>query len=733
MAQVVAAPGGAVRRAALLSGIVAALWCAALFATDGSAPANPGLADLARRGPSMLAAQDALRGGNAERAVELLSSFDFGGREIEEYRLYFLANAYELQRRSAHARKTLARLWARSPRMIYRNDAGIHLGDLYLRGCYWNEVALLHEGLAAGPCESDVAALAKWNALGARLALGDPGAVLSLATAIATDAPRAAEGDDALAIVAALRGSTTTPAGGLTLDQKIRRAEALTRSGDAARALAELDSIRDPAGSYVVRGRMILARAVALQKSAKLAESEALLKPLFSGPDEIAIPALYNSWKNSRALEQTLRSASWRTIMVRENAGTRRVKIKGKWVERPMYRKVQKRVQVLDARTKAKIDGARAGAVRSLKSLLALPVDAAVRKEALREIASLAMEKKTQTSLEEAIEALVRVDPDTDLALQYLWDQGWSAWHRSDLATARERFAFIYRTYRGTSVRRKARYWYARCLERTGEPEEAKRHYQELVDVPYEDVYVIFARSRGAKPTAGLKWPNPFTMPDNWDELADRDMPEELRLAWELSRAGLMRDARAEIREKQSDANRSWAFGILAELYQSEGSPLLVSHSLRRGFPELGTVAQDRVPPRFLRMYYPLAYRELLERRAKERGLDADLVKGLVLQESGYEKDAGSGVGAVGLMQLMPATARETSRKVGRPWNRARLTDPEYNLDLGTYYLRSLFDMMRGNEILALAAYNAGFGNVQHWMRAERNRRRRVARRHSLL
>lgn len=85
-------------------------------------------------------------------------------------------------------------------------------------------------------------------------------------------------------------------------------------------------------------------------------------------------------------------------------------------------------------------------------------------------------------------------------------------------------------------------------------------------------------------------------------------------------------------------------------------------------------------------------------------------------QESSFDRTAVSGAGARGLMQLMPGTARDVSGKLGLPYNQARLTsDPAYNVTLGSYYIgmrRSNFS----NIMMAIAAYNAGAGNVRKWL-----------------
>ena len=101
------------------------------------------------------------------------------------------------------------------------------------------------------------------------------------------------------------------------------------------------------------------------------------------------------------------------------------------------------------------------------------------------------------------------------------------------------------------------------------------------------------------------------------------------------------------------------------------------------------------------------------------RGIDLEwsLVHGLILQESMFDYKARSPAGARGLMQLMPATARETAKKLGVPYSVSRLTnDPNYNIALGSHYLSRMLQRFDGSYPLAIAAYNAGPNRVDQWI-----------------
>ena len=91
---------------------------------------------------------------------------------------------------------------------------------------------------------------------------------------------------------------------------------------------------------------------------------------------------------------------------------------------------------------------------------------------------------------------------------------------------------------------------------------------------------------------------------------------------------------------------------------------------------------------------------------------------GIIRQESAFDQYAQSHAGALGLMQLMPPTAKETAGKAGLPYSISRLTsDPAYNMTLGSLYIKQMLDRFDGNRTLAIAAYNAGPGRVGGWIR----------------
>ncbi len=121
--------------------------------------------------------------------------------------------------------------------------------------------------------------------------------------------------------------------------------------------------------------------------------------------------------------------------------------------------------------------------------------------------------------------------------------------------------------------------------------------------------------------------------------------------------------------------------------------------------------------PALLRSKYRLTYQEDILASAKEFDLDPALVCGVIFTESSFHPDARSGAGALGLMQLMPATGLEEATLLEiEGITEERLTEPALNIRLGCNYLKKLLDEF-GTESVALAAYNAGPGRVRQWLK----------------
>ncbi len=118
-----------------------------------------------------------------------------------------------------------------------------------------------------------------------------------------------------------------------------------------------------------------------------------------------------------------------------------------------------------------------------------------------------------------------------------------------------------------------------------------------------------------------------------------------------------------------------------------------------------------------LSIRYPLPWRTDFENSSKDAGISHSWAYGIARSESLFMRDVRSSAGAIGVMQLMPATGRQTAREIQYPYaGRATLTNSASNIRLGTVYLGKMYDRFDENRVLATAAYNAGPHRVKSWL-----------------
>ena len=141
--------------------------------------------------------------------------------------------------------------------------------------------------------------------------------------------------------------------------------------------------------------------------------------------------------------------------------------------------------------------------------------------------------------------------------------------------------------------------------------------------------------------------------------------------------------------------------------------------ALAQGFPEsayrIAAVLLTR-DPGLARLAFPPAYEANVHAEAREHGVPPGLLWAVMRQESSFDPDARSPAGALGLLQLMPATARrEAAEARAASFDVSDLRRPEVNLHLGARHLRALLDRMEGDVPAAVAAYNAGATLASRW------------------
>ncbi|WP_020182917.1 lytic transglycosylase domain-containing protein [Methylotenera sp. 1P/1] len=164
------------------------------------------------------------------------------------------------------------------------------------------------------------------------------------------------------------------------------------------------------------------------------------------------------------------------------------------------------------------------------------------------------------------------------------------------------------------------------------------------------------------------------------------------------------------------EAKLEWT--VATDNLSDEQLIVAAEYAARNKWYDLAVITADQTKEvHNFNLRYPTPYRDLMKDAASEQNVDEAWVYGIIRQESRFMHYAKSGVGASGLMQIMPATAKWVANKVGwSDYNHGMLHDLDTNISLGTYYMRYTADQFNGQETMATAAYNAGPSRAKKWM-----------------
>ncbi len=193
-------------------------------------------------------------------------------------------------------------------------------------------------------------------------------------------------------------------------------------------------------------------------------------------------------------------------------------------------------------------------------------------------------------------------------------------------------------------------------------------------------------------------------------------LPEDLEAKNKISHMPSIRRAR-ELFILYGDyrARREWQYALRSMTnYQKQIAARLASEwgwYDRAIFAMAAAHAYDDLELRF-----PITYRDDIEKYAKKRNLDTGWIFALMRSESAFMEKVKSPAGALGLMQIMPATGRLTAKKIGlKKFRPSDLLIGKKNIVIGTAYMKEMLDKFNGNRILATASYNAGPGRSVKW------------------
>ncbi len=248
------------------------------------------------------------------------------------------------------------------------------------------------------------------------------------------------------------------------------------------------------------------------------------------------------------------------------------------------------------------------------------------------------------------------------------------------------------------------RYWKGRALREIGSAEEANQLFAGLSH-EYNFYGQLAAEELGTEPASSIS------------TLAFQPGKEELYTVQSLP--GIQRTLALYRMELRTEAAREWSWATR----NFDDRKLLIAAELARryGMYDRAISAADRtVAQHDFNLRYLAPYRDSLQGSLREHGLEEAWVYGLMRQESRFAPHAKSDVGAAGLMQIMPATAKWVARKMGmRDYRKSLIHETEVNLKLGTYYMKDILASFDNSAVLASAAYNAGPARARQW-RGER-------------
>ncbi|MDQ6962695.1 MAG: transglycosylase SLT domain-containing protein [Mariprofundaceae bacterium] len=249
------------------------------------------------------------------------------------------------------------------------------------------------------------------------------------------------------------------------------------------------------------------------------------------------------------------------------------------------------------------------------------------------------------------------------------------------------------------------KYWYARALEQQGQPEQAQAIYSTLSKK--RDYYGFLASDRIGSDYSFETDLVPSS-PEKQQSIRALDTVERV---FELTKLNRL-----------TEANREWWYLINHQLKRSDAEQAAkFAHTM--GWYHRAIMSMTWIKSwNDLSIRFPLEHKNTVLLEAKAKSLDPAWVYGIIRQESAFWKEARSSSGALGLMQLMPGTAKHIAKKLKiiNP-SKQQLFTPEVNIHMGTKYLRMMLDRLENHPVLATAAYNAGPHRALKWLPKKTN------------
>jgi soluble lytic murein transglycosylase len=315
--------------------------------------------------------------------------------------------------------------------------------------------------------------------------------------------------------------------------------------------------------------------------------------------------------------------------------------------------------------------------------------------------------------------------PSDPMAAYCHWKIAWGHYLRRRLDAAELLRAHL-RLFPASENSPAALYFLGRLAESENDPGVARAYYDEIVREYPNYYYAVEARERlktvtATPAVATREFLSSVAFPPRARKLNfEPNGTTRLRIARArmLASADLEDWAEGELRFAGQTEDQPHVIGLeLAKLAAAKAGPDQAMRYIKHYAGGYLYMPLDSAPEIFWKFAFPMPFRQDVERFAKQNSLDPFLVAALIRQESEFNPKAVSRKNARGLMQIEPLTGRELSRKLQiRPYSTARLFQPAMNVQLGSYYFKTIVAALNGHLEAALAAYNAGPSRARSWL-----------------
>ncbi len=340
--------------------------------------------------------------------------------------------------------------------------------------------------------------------------------------------------------------------------------------------------------------------------------------------------------------------------------------------------------------------------------------------EAQREKIKLLTNLGRYNEANEAQNLLLQKYTDSDEAADYRWDVASKHANVGNYVAAWQWAGEITTNNPDSSVAPKAGFWVGKWAEKMGQPEEAKNFYQFVLNNHPHSYYAWRSAVRlgkdvgdfGSLRNLDLKVETPINRPI---PPAGSNTFKELFLLGEDTDAIDLFAAEVSNKENPS-VSEQFTQGLLKQTQGKylQSINLIWSLSKRNSPEDLREWQILRESPEYWYALFPFPYKDEVVEWSEKRNLNPFLVISLMRQESRFQKEIKSPVGATGLMQVMPDTGKWIAPQIDL--EEYSLTNPDDSINLGTWYLDYTHETYNGNSMLAIASYNAGPGNVSNWL-----------------